>query len=50
METLGHSQVSITMDTYSHVLPALSVEAAERMNAAVTTPNRIGVRSGVRTA
>jgi integrase len=23
METLGHSQVSLTLNTYSHVLPAL---------------------------
>jgi len=36
METLGHSQISITMDTYSHVMPALGMEAAEKMNAAVT--------------
>jgi integrase len=35
METLGHSQISITMDTYSHVMPALGAEAAQKMNAAV---------------
>jgi hypothetical protein len=23
METLGHSQISLTMNTYAHVLPAL---------------------------
>jgi integrase len=33
METLGHSQVSLTLDTYSHVLPALQREAAAKMNA-----------------
>lgn len=33
METLGHSQVSLTMNTYSHVLPALQREAAAKMNA-----------------
>ena len=33
METLGHSQVSLTLNTYSHVLPALQHEAAARMNA-----------------
>ena len=33
METLGHSQISLTMDTYSHVLPALQREAAEQMDA-----------------
>lgn len=32
METLGHSQISLTMDTYSHALPSLQREAAERMN------------------
>ncbi len=33
METLGHSQISLTMDTYSHVIPALQRDAADRMNA-----------------
>jgi integrase len=33
METLGHSQISLTMNTYSHVLPALQREAADRMEA-----------------
>ena len=33
METLGHSQVSLTLNTYSHVLPALQREAAAKMNA-----------------
>jgi integrase len=33
METLGHSQISLTMNTYSHVLPALQEEAAARMDA-----------------
>ena len=32
METLGHSQISLTMNTYSHVLPELKREAAARMN------------------
>lgn len=32
METLGHSQISLTLNTYSHVLPALQREAAEKMN------------------
>jgi integrase len=31
-EILGHSRISVTMDTYSHVLPHLQEEAAERMN------------------
>lgn len=32
METLGHSQISLTLNTYSHVGPALGRAAAERMN------------------
>ncbi len=33
METLGHSQVSLTLITYSHVLPALQEDAAAKMDA-----------------
>lgn len=33
METLGHSQVSLTLNTYSHVLPALQRDAAARIDA-----------------
>jgi integrase len=36
METLGHSQISLTMNTYSHVLPALQREAADRMEAVLS--------------
>jgi integrase len=32
METLGHSQISLTLNTYSHVLPAMQRDAAEKMN------------------
>ena len=32
METLGHSQISLTLNTYSHVLPRLQQDAAIRMN------------------
>ena len=35
METLGHSQISLTLDTYSHILPALQQDAADRMDAAL---------------
>jgi integrase len=37
METLGHSQISLTLDTYSHVLPALQADAADRMDAALAS-------------
>lgn len=29
-ERLGHSQISVTLDTYSHVLPSMQREAAEK--------------------
>ena len=32
MDVLGHSQISLTMNTYAHVLPELRREAADRMN------------------
>lgn len=31
-ERLGHSNISITLDTYSHVLPNMQQEAAEHLN------------------
>jgi integrase len=36
MEILGHSQISLTMNTYSHVAPQLQGEAAERMHRLLT--------------
>lgn len=33
MHTLGHSQYQLTMDTYTHIMPELQREAAERMDA-----------------
>jgi integrase len=32
METLGHSQISLTLNTYAHVLPSLQKDAAEKMD------------------
>jgi integrase len=32
MEILGHSQISLTMNTYSHVVPTLQQEAARRID------------------
>ena len=37
METLGHSQISLTMNTYGHVVPALQREAADRMEAVLAS-------------
>jgi len=33
MDILGHSQISLTLNTYSHVMPELRREAADRMEA-----------------
>ena len=35
MEVLGHSQISLTLGTYSHVVPELAEEAAQRMRDAL---------------
>ena len=32
METLGHSRISVTMDTYTHVMPALMRDAADAID------------------
>jgi len=37
METLGHSRISMTMDTYSHVLPTLQRTAATEMEQLLAT-------------
>ena len=37
MEQLGHSQIALTMNTYSHVIPSLEREAADRMNTILTS-------------
>ena len=42
METLGHSQISLTMDTYSHVLPTLTKDAAQKMDA-ILTGRKVGM-------
>jgi len=31
-ERLGHSKISMTLDTYSHVLPSMQQEAADKVN------------------
>lgn len=33
METLGHSQISLTLNTYSHVMPTVLRDAANKMQA-----------------
>jgi integrase len=39
-ERLGHSQISVTLDTYSHVLPTMQVEAASRLDELLLAPKR----------
>ena len=34
-EMLGHTEISMTMDIYSHVLPTMQKEAMHRMNTAL---------------
>jgi hypothetical protein len=41
MEVLGYSGISVTMNTYAHVLPALRQEAADAID---------GLFEGIRTA
>lgn len=39
MQVLGHSQIGLTLGTYSHVVPELAQEAAARMAAALWDPS-----------
>jgi len=43
METLGHSNISMTMDTYAHIMPSLRQEAADAMDRIL---NGLGVSKG----
>ncbi len=36
VDVLGHSQISLTMNTYSHVMPAMHRAAADRLDALLT--------------
>jgi integrase len=51
METLGHSQISLTLNTYAHVIPELQRDAAERMEEVLVAgrerePNPVAVNEG----
>jgi hypothetical protein len=46
METLGHSQISLTLDTYSHVMPDLQAEAATQIDAALRCGFQNGFQDG----
>ncbi len=36
MEVLGHSRISLTLDTYSHMMPAMRRDAADLLDALLT--------------
>jgi len=38
-ERLGHSSIAITLDTYSHAIPAMQEDAAQRAAALIDTPD-----------
>jgi len=40
MEILGHSQVGITMNTCTHVIPELRKDAADRMESLLSERER----------
>jgi integrase len=40
MDILGHSQIALTMNTYTHVLPELQRDAADRMENVITELER----------
>ncbi|TMD20882.1 MAG: hypothetical protein E6I39_01415 [Chloroflexi bacterium] len=39
MEILGHSRISLTMNTYAHVLPEMARDAANRMSDLIRSEN-----------
>jgi len=40
MDVLGHSEIGMTMNTYSHVIPQLRRDAANRMEDLLNSPDR----------
>jgi integrase len=48
MEILGHSQISITMNIYSHVIPAMQQEVATRLDAILAAPVATEVATNVK--
>jgi len=38
MEILGHSQISLTQNTYQHVMPKIIADATERVGGVLFTP------------
>ena len=44
-ETLGHSSLLLTMDTYSHMIPALRNEVADRMDEIFSVAAKAAVKN-----
>jgi integrase len=44
MELLGHSDIAVTMDTYSHVVPELRRQAADQMDAVLAPPDGVATK------
>jgi integrase len=45
-ENLGHSNISMTMDTYSHVMPGLKEAAADKLNGILQIKNPSTTKEG----
>ena len=45
-ELLGHTQISMTMDIYSHVLPSMQQDAVGKLNTLLTRPKDGDVGKG----
>jgi site-specific recombinase XerD len=43
-ELLGHAKVTLTLDTYSHVSPALLDQAAQRMESIIAEAPAVTLR------
>ena len=49
-ERLGHADVSLTLNTYSHAIPALQADAAARFEAVMAArPDEVGLQNGLQT-
>jgi integrase len=46
MEILGHSQISLTMNTYAHVLPETQRKAAVKLDVLLARPQKEGTPEG----
>jgi hypothetical protein len=40
MDILGHSEIAMTMHIYTHVVPELQPEAAQRMDSVLNRPRK----------